>query len=128
MPNQIRGSNRAAQAALGTVVLAMTVMAQTGYSSAQFSQPCAGAELRPRGKESAPRKERAPAGHGHTLGIVTGDPQSTDFTIAHKMAKAVGTGQKVGAHHEMGLRLVPMVGSGSFQNILDLLTLPGADM
>jgi TRAP-type uncharacterized transport system substrate-binding protein len=64
----------------------------------------------------------------YTMGIVTGEPQSTDFTIAYEIAKALATGKETGPTGEMTPHVIPMIENGGVQNIIDLLTLPGADM
>jgi TRAP-type uncharacterized transport system substrate-binding protein len=78
-------------------------------------------------KESAPRKE-AGISDPHTAGFVTGAPQSTEFAIAQGIATTLASGQETGPHGEVALRVVPMVGNGGIRNIMDVLTLAGADM
>jgi uncharacterized protein len=73
-------------------------------------------------------KQAALPQHRYTAGIVTGGPQSTDFAIAYEIAEALGPDQETGPHNAKALQVMPMVGSGGIQNIVDLLTLPGADM
>jgi len=60
--------------------------------------------------------------------LVTGAPQSTEFAIAQEIATTLATGQEAGPHGEMALRVMPMVGNDGNHNILDILTLAGADM
>jgi TRAP-type uncharacterized transport system substrate-binding protein len=81
-------------------------------------------------KESAPRKEAgiSTSENEYTAGLVTGAPQSTEFAIAQEMATVLATGQETGPHGEIALRVMPMVGNGGTRNILDVLTLAGADM
>ena len=79
-------------------------------------------------KESAPRKEAGISQNRYTTGLVTGAPQSTEFAIAQEIATTLATGQEAGPRGEMALRVVPMVGNGGNRNILDILTLAGADM
>jgi uncharacterized protein len=118
--------------ALMVVCLGVTVVTQQiVHSFAEANHPSAGRGLPTLpavGKEIAPRKEPLPDGHRHTTEIITEGPQSTNFTIAYEMARALGSDQATGPLHKVSPRIVPMVGSGGIQNILDLLTLPGADM
>ena len=79
-------------------------------------------------KESAPRKEAGISQNRYTTGLVTGAPQSTEFAIAQEIATTLATGQEAGPHGEMALRVMPMVGNDGNHNILDILTLAGADM
>jgi TRAP-type uncharacterized transport system substrate-binding protein len=79
-------------------------------------------------KESAPRKEAGISQNRYTTGLVTGAPQSTEFAIAQEIATTLATGQETGPRGEMALRVMPMVGNGGDRNILDILTLAGADM
>ena len=85
------------------------------------------AKVYPR-KESAPRKEAGIPGNEYTAGLVSGAPQSTEFAIAQEIATTLATGQETGPHGEVALRVMPMVGNGGVRNILDVLTLAGADM
>jgi TRAP-type uncharacterized transport system substrate-binding protein len=78
--------------------------------------------------ETSPLK-KAESPHGrYTTGIVTGDPNGTEFAAASEIATLIATGQETGPHGEVALRVVPMVGDGGFQNIRDVLTLAEADM
>jgi TRAP-type uncharacterized transport system substrate-binding protein len=79
-------------------------------------------------KESAPRKEAGISENRYTAGFVTGAPHSTEFALAQEIATALASGQETGPHGEMALRVMPMVGNGGIRNILDILTLAGADM
>ena len=79
-------------------------------------------------KESAPRKESGISANEYTAGLVTGAPQSTEFAIAEELATTLATGQETGPHGEIALRVMPLVGNGGIRNILDVLTLAGADM
>jgi uncharacterized protein len=79
-------------------------------------------------KESAPRKEAGIPGNEYTAGLVSGAPHSTEFAIAQEIATTLATGQETGPHGEVALRVMPMVGNGGVRNILDVLTLAGADM
>src|SRR5205085_6215588 len=79
-------------------------------------------------KESAPRKEAGISANDYTAGLVTGVPQSTEFVMAEELATTLATGQETGPHGEIALRVMPLVGNGGIRNILDVLTLAGADM
>lgn len=79
-------------------------------------------------KESAPRKETRRIADPYTVGFVTGTPQCTEFTIAQDIATTIATGQETGPHGEVALRVVPIVGNGGTRNVLDVLTLAGADV
>ncbi|WP_354066824.1 TAXI family TRAP transporter solute-binding subunit [Bradyrhizobium sp. OAE829] len=82
----------------------------------------------PAPKASAPRKEAGAAVSPYTAGLVTGPPQSTEFAITQDIATTLATGQETGPRGEVALRVLPMVGNGGIRNILDVLTLAGADM
>jgi TRAP-type uncharacterized transport system substrate-binding protein len=64
----------------------------------------------------------------YTVGLVTGAPHSTEFAIAQDIAMTLAAGQETGPHGEVALRVMPMVGNGGTRNIMDVLTLAGADM
>ena len=98
-------------------------LAQTQSSDS----PSESAKVPPQ-KESAPRKEAGISQNRYTTGLVTGAPQSTEFAIAQEIATTLATGQEAGPHGEMALRVMPMVGNDGNHNILDILTLAGADM
>jgi TRAP-type uncharacterized transport system substrate-binding protein len=89
--------------------------------------PSEPATVSPR-KESAPRKEAGIAENRYTAGLVTGAPHSTEFAIAQDIATTLASRQETGPRGEMALRVLPMVGNGGTRNILDVLTLAGADM
>src|SRR5262249_37145860 len=82
----------------------------------------------------SPRKERAfgkdagLAENRYTAGLVAGPSQSTDFAIAQDIASVLASGQETGPHGETALRVLPMIENGGSRNILDALTLAGADM
>jgi TRAP-type uncharacterized transport system substrate-binding protein len=80
------------------------------------------------GKQPAPTKQSGQAEARYTTGLVIGNPQHTDFTVACEIASVLGLGQETGPHGEVALRVMPMVSTGGIQNIIDVLTLPGADM
>jgi TRAP-type uncharacterized transport system substrate-binding protein len=79
-------------------------------------------------KEGASRKEAGISQDPYTAGLVTGAPQSTEFAIAQEIATALATGQETGPRGEVALRVIPMVGNGGVRNVMDVLTLAGADM
>lgn len=64
----------------------------------------------------------------YTAGFVTGPPDSTEFAMVQEIATVLASGQETGPHGEVALRVLPMVGTGGVRNIMDLLTLGGADM
>jgi TRAP transporter TAXI family solute receptor len=66
----------------------------------------------------APAAPAAPA--VGTVGIVTGDIDSTGLRIASDLSRLLDTSN--------GLRIIPMIGKGSFQNISDLMTLKAVDV
>ncbi len=55
-----------------------------------------------------------------TIGLITGEPGSTDAVIAADMAQALDDTDK--------LRVLPMLGRGSVQNLADLIYLKGVDV
>ena len=80
-------------------------------------------------KQEAPDKDATDVSFGRfTAGLVTGTPQSTEFAIAQDIANTLAANQESGPHGEVALRVLPMVGNGGSRNLLDMLTLPGADM
>lgn len=79
-------------------------------------------------KEAAPRKETEGSADPYTVGFVTGTPQCTEFAIAQDIATTLAVGQETGPHGEVALRVLPMVGNGGIRNVLDVLTLAGADV
>jgi uncharacterized protein len=93
----------------------------------QSVSPGESSRVSPR-KESTPRKEAGLSENRYTAGLVTDAPQSTEFVIAQEIAIALASGQETGPRGETALRVVPMVGNGGIRNILDILTLAGADM
>lgn len=103
--------------------------AQTLQAASQIEAP--GATLR---KDVTLRKETPPEKGGgisenqYTVGLVTGEPNSTEFAIAEELSAVVARGQETGPHGEVALRVLPMVGNGGIRNIRDVLTLAGADM
>jgi len=70
-------------------------------------------------KVVAPAKPVPPPSVG-TVGIVTGDLDSTGIKIASDLARLLDDGNN--------LRIIPMIGKGSFQNINDLLTMRAVDV
>jgi TRAP-type uncharacterized transport system substrate-binding protein len=89
--------------------------------------PGEAANMNPR-KESAPRKEAENSANPYTAGLVAGTPQCTEFAIAQDISTTLASGQETGPHGEVPLRVLPMVGNGGARNIMDVLTLAGADM
>jgi TRAP-type uncharacterized transport system substrate-binding protein len=85
------------------------------------------AKLSPR-KERGPTKDSELAENRYTAGLVAGPPHSTDFAVAQDIATTLASGQETGPHGEMALRVLPMLENGGTRNILDTLTLAGADM
>lgn len=79
-------------------------------------------------KEATPRKETGRSADPYTVGFVTGTPQCTEFAIAQDIATTLATGQETGPHGEVALRVLPIVGNGGIRNVLDVLTLAGADV
>jgi len=79
-------------------------------------------------KESAPTKDLETSENRYTVGFVAGAPYSTEFAVAQELATELASGQETGPRGETALRVMPMVGNGGTRNILDILTLAGADM
>jgi TRAP-type uncharacterized transport system substrate-binding protein len=78
--------------------------------------------------ETKAPKKAAPSYDSNTLGIVTGDRNSTEFASAEELVTLIATGQETGPHGEVVLGVAPILGNGGFQNIHDVLTLADADM
>ncbi len=76
------------------------------------------APVRLPGTPAAPAVKQAP-GIG-TVGIVTGDVDSTGLRIASDLARVLDSGAE--------LRIIPIAGKGSIQNINDLLTIRAVDI
>lgn len=91
------------------------------------SSPSASTKVSPR-KEVTPRKETGRSADPYTVGFVTGTPQCTEFAIAQDIATTLAGGQETGPHGQVALRVLPIVGNGGVRNVLDLLTLAGADV
>lgn len=103
---------------------------QVQDSLAQKPQPASPSDstkASPR-KEATPRKETGRSADPYTVGFVTGTPQCTEFAIAQDIATTLATGQETGPHGEVALRVLPIVGNGGIRNVLDVLTLAGADV
>jgi uncharacterized protein len=79
-------------------------------------------------KESAPTKQTGAGENRTTVGIVAGDPRSTEFAIAREIAAALARGRSMGSGGDTALQVVPVAGDGGIQAITDVLTLPNADM
>jgi TRAP-type uncharacterized transport system substrate-binding protein len=98
-------------------------VAQTRRSASHSET--AGVSLR---KEKPPDKDSGLSENRQTLGLVTGEANSTESAIAADLAATIASGQETGPHGEVALRVLPMVGNGGTRNITDVLTLAGADM
>jgi uncharacterized protein len=61
-----------------------------------------------------------PAGSAGTVGIITGDIDGTGIRIASDLSRVLDNGNE--------LRVIPIIGKGSVQNISDLLTLKAIDI
>ncbi len=68
----------------------------------------------------APQAAKPAAPSVGTVGIVTGDIDSTGIRIASDLSRVLDSGTE--------LRIIPIVGKGSIQNINDLLTLRAIDI
>ena len=79
-------------------------------------------------KEALLRKETRRSADPFTVGFVTSTPQCTEFAMAQDIATTLAAGQETGPHGEVALRVLPIVGNGGSRNVLDVLTLPGADV
>jgi uncharacterized protein len=75
-----------------------------------------------RADQAAPVSDavRVAIGQNATIGLIAGGPGSTDTRIAADIAQALDDGDK--------LRVLPMLGRGSVQNIADLIYLKGVDV
>ncbi|WGD49912.1 TAXI family TRAP transporter solute-binding subunit [Bradyrhizobium sp. CB1650] len=91
------------------------------------ASPSESAKASPR-KEGTPRKQTGLSADPYTVGFVTGTPQCTEFGIAQDIAATLAGGQETGPHGEVALRVLPIVGNGGTRNVLDVLTLAGADV
>ncbi len=69
---------------------------------------------------AAPVQPVKAAGSAGTVGIITGDVDGTGIRIASDLSRVLDSG------HE--LRVIPIIGKGSVQNINDLLTLKAIDI
>jgi TRAP-type uncharacterized transport system substrate-binding protein len=103
------------------------IAAQTDSSLAQ-TKPGAAAEPAIPRKQTDSGKDSPSAASHFTTGLVTGSPQSTEFAVVQDIATTLAVGQETGPRGEMALRVLPMVGNGGSRNVLDVLTLAGADM
>lgn len=95
-----------------SIALGLTMMA--AFSTVAYSQPSS--------RRNAPVVERLQRGdiNSGTLGIVSGGISGTYVRIAADLASVLDDGDK--------LRLLPIVGKGSIQNLRDLLYLRGIDL
>jgi uncharacterized protein len=80
----------------------------------------AGARAHPPARPQGPAPAAKPAPSIGTVGIITGDVDSTGLRIASDLARALDAGTE--------LRVIPMAGKGSIQNINDLLTIKAVDI
>jgi uncharacterized protein len=79
-------------------------------------------------KETTPTKPTEAHESRHTVGIVAGIPQSTEFTIAYEIGDSLATGGNTAPRGQTALRILPMVGDGGIRAITNVLTLASADM
>lgn len=105
------------------------------FSSALIAVAVLGGTVGDSTGQTVPRKQEVPDKDvgsldvsRFTTGLVTASPSSTEFAIAQDIATTLASSQETGPHGEVALRVLPMVGNGGQRNILDLLTLAGADM
>ncbi|WP_407113839.1 TAXI family TRAP transporter solute-binding subunit [Bradyrhizobium sp. LMG 9283] len=91
------------------------------------ASPSESTKVSPR-KEGTPRKETGRSADPYTVGFVTGTPQCTEFALAQDIATTLAGGQETGPQGQVALRVLPMVGNGGVRNVLDVLTLAGADV
>ncbi|MBB4425233.1 TRAP-type uncharacterized transport system substrate-binding protein [Bradyrhizobium sp. CIR48] len=91
------------------------------------ASPSESTKVSPR-KEGTPKKETGRPADPFTVGFVTGSPQCTEFAIAQDIATTLAGGQETGPHGQVALRVLPIVGDGGVRNVLDVLTLAGADV
>lgn len=92
------------------------LIAMTFPALAQQQQPPAPARQQPAQQTASPQRSPNPG----TVGIITGGIDSTAIQIASDLSRALDDGN--------ALRIVPIVGKGSLQNIDDLLNLRGVDI
>ncbi|WFU22810.1 TAXI family TRAP transporter solute-binding subunit [Bradyrhizobium sp. CB1717] len=91
------------------------------------ASPSESTKVSPR-KEDTPKKETGRSADPYTVGFVTGSPQCTEFAIAQDIATTLAGGQETGPRGQVALRVLPIVGNGGVRNVLDVLTLAGADV
>ncbi|WP_453946269.1 TAXI family TRAP transporter solute-binding subunit [Bradyrhizobium sp. USDA 372] len=91
------------------------------------ASPSEATKVSPR-KEGTPRKETGRSADPYTVGFVTGTPQCTEFALAQDIATTLAGGQETGPRGQVALRVLPIVGNGGIRNVLDVLTLAGADV
>ncbi len=118
----LRGQAKRLQVALPIAVAAALF---TWDATAQTSSP----EVVARAANETKLSEKAGPPHDpNMLGIVTDFRNDTEMAAANEVAALITAGQETGPHGEEVLRVTLMAGSGGFQNIRDVLTLPDADM
>lgn len=110
---------RAVRDVMSAALIATAVFGGTTSDSA--------AQAAPR-KQEAPDKDAAVSASRFTAGLVAGSPQTTEFAVAQDIATTLAANQESGPRGEVALRVLPMVGNGGQRNVLDVLTLAGADM
>jgi TRAP transporter TAXI family solute receptor len=71
-------------------------------------------------QQAAPDAVRIATGQNATIGLIAGGPGSTDARVAADIAEVLDDGER--------LRVLPMLGEGSAQNIADLIYLKGVDV
>jgi uncharacterized protein len=112
----------AVQAVVLTAMLAFVPGSPSLAAQPQAAQPTC---QTPRSAET-----KAPGAPGaaelYTAGIVTGQPDETDFALASDLGTVLSLGQETGPRGET-LRLLPVAGTGGVQAIRDLLSLRGID-
>jgi TRAP-type uncharacterized transport system substrate-binding protein len=107
------------------IVAAALLIHQIILSSAHLNQVVAAdglAKIPVVGKRAAPSNGIAPDRGLPSAEIISGVAQSTEFTIADEMTRALSG--KAGAR-EVAPRVIAVAGDGGMQNIRDLITLPG---
>lgn len=94
---------------LGNIIPALILCSTLLSGAAMAEQGAAGSDA-----------VRVATAQNTTIGLITGGPGSTDARIAADMADVLNDGDR--------LRVLPMLGQGSVQNIADLIFLKGVDV
>ncbi|MFQ3459619.1 TAXI family TRAP transporter solute-binding subunit [Bradyrhizobium sp. UFLA01-814] len=118
---------RAILVGLFTALMATAWIGERVDGCAAQTSPTQSAKASPR-KQGGDDKGVTISESRYTAGLVTGTPQSTEFAIAQEIATTLATGQETGPHGQTALRVLPIVGNGGVRNVIDVLTLAGADM